>query len=114
MEAGIVQRQNRRSMLLEEEQRQQSASQAKLWQLDSLFVEPYYRGQGIGSELVRRICEEYQETGSKRLSDLYVVTRCPSFFQSLGFEPIRSLSDIPLSLSLSDNEICLRGVDKDD
>lgn len=116
MEAGIVQRQDRRTRLLQEAQRQEqqtTTSQAPLWELCSVFVEPYYRGQGVGSELVRRICTEYKENGRKRLSDLYLITRHPTFFQSLGFEPISTPSDIPVSLKLSDDATCLRGVDDD-
>lgn len=137
MEAGIAKRKQRRERLVVEQQRAQQQQQQReqptnicCWELASLFVEPTYRGQGIGSELVRRLCREYQETG-KQLSNVYLVTTIPKFFQTLGFEEIPSskqpqsmmmmMEMIPamiqlrsrrLATSSGSNQVCMKGKNK--
>ncbi len=111
MEAGIAKRQARREALVQHLKRRQRELQVPTWTIQSLFVEPYYRGQGIGSELIRQLCAEYQDTG-KRLSDLYVVTRNPEFYQRFGFAPVNSRRGIPLALKPTTDEVCMKGTDK--
>jgi len=79
-----------------------------------LFVEPMYRSQGIGGELVRRLCAEFQDTGGRQLCHLYVATDRPDFFRPFGLEEVSSRHDIPLPLKLTSGQICMKGHDQNE
>ena len=59
-----------------------------------MYVDPNYRHKGIGSELIRRIMNEYKQTG-KSPEDVYVLTIDAGFYERLGFKVIESKGDIP-------------------
>jgi N-acetylglutamate synthase-like GNAT family acetyltransferase len=112
LEAGIQQRQERRAELVKEALQERRATQVPLWELNELFVEPSYRHQGVGRALVQRLCDEYLNS-KRRLSDLYLVTSHPDFFEPLGFECVtqedKRRRAVPRSLSVNNGQVCMRG-----
>lgn len=67
-EAAKLRRARREEMV-----KQKRPTQVLLWELASVYVEPPYRSQGIGTELVRRVLQRHVDAGkSKR--DVYLLT----------------------------------------
>ena len=58
--------------------------------LAALFVAPAFRGQGVGSALVRRLCEEAARLGYRRL---YLGTDIPGFYEALSARIHEQLDD---------------------
>lgn len=60
------------------------------WTIVSLFVDPSMQGYGIGKALVKKILEQTDSLGAKRIRAVYheaeqQTNRLDAFFQSLGF-----------------------------
>ena len=72
MQAGAAARHKRRQVLVQEEQQQQQRNQEYIYELNSLWVDPSFRGQQIGTELVQRCLKRTKGLCSP--SDLYLVT----------------------------------------
>jgi len=125
LEREIQQRNQRRQTLVEEAMKERRRTQIPLWELNQLFVEPMYRHQGVGTALVRKLCDEYlnpygvrggqedqpvqQRQRRRRLRDVYLVTSHPRFFESCGFECITQMNMIPLPLTVRNGQVCMRG-----
>ncbi|HEX5671043.1 MAG TPA: N-acetyltransferase [Sulfuricurvum sp.] len=54
----------------------------KLAEVRSMIIDSSYRGQNIGSELVRKVCEEGKRLG---LKEVLALTYQQHFFERLGF-----------------------------
>ena len=111
LEANVAKRQARREELVEQRKQERRKTQTPIWELNNVYVDPGFRGVGIGTELVQRLCQEYQDTG-KALSNLYLLTNTPKFYQRLNlFEEVTSPNEIPAKMILGYNDICMRGKD---
>ena len=64
------------------------------WELSSVYVEPEFRGRGIGSELVKRLLANHAEQG-RPLCDIYLLTlasRC-GWYEALGWKQTLTMPD---------------------
>ncbi len=52
---------------------------------DGIAVNPFYRGEGIGELLIKRLIEDVKEFDG---DGLYLVARAPEFFRKQGFDSI--------------------------
>ncbi|MFT6435863.1 MAG: GNAT superfamily N-acetyltransferase [Candidatus Azotimanducaceae bacterium] len=69
--------------------------------INALLVEPEYRGEGHGSNLVRAAEVEAEKF---KLKELFVLTEFPRLYQNLGWSIIKSAgSDCVLVKSMADN-----------
>ena len=72
-----------------------------LYELSSVWVNPEYRHQGIGSSLVKNLLDQHvKRTGSR--SNVYLVTldsRAAWYKDQFGFEEVVDANDIPKSMS---------------
>jgi ribosomal protein S18 acetylase RimI-like enzyme len=61
----------------------------KLAELESMFVNEDFRGQQVGTKLVRKFLEWSREKEAQRVSvsAYYANSRAIDFYQGLGFEP---------------------------
>jgi hypothetical protein len=131
MEAGIQQRQVRRVELVQEALKERRATQIPSWELASFFVDPVYRCDRAEQEgmtlveqaLLQKLCEEFQQESSRakgntaktrrrrRLCDLYLVTSRPESFEPFGFEKVTETQQVPIQLSIRNNNgrVCMRG-----
>ena len=97
-EAAASRRRKRKVML---EKAQAVAKEEKknvLWELSSVYVQPPYRGNGVGTELVRRLLQNHiRQNRSTR--DIYLLTldRTQDWYTSLNFELTQ---DIPKAMQL--------------
>ena len=55
----------------------------ELAEVRSMAIQPEYKRQGIGAEIVKKLLEEGKEVGVKKF---FTLTYSPEFFQSLGFK----------------------------
>ena len=53
-----------------------------LGEIHTIAVDGPFRGRGLGTLIVRTLLEQAK---SERISDLYLFTRKPTFFETLGF-----------------------------
>lgn len=58
--------------------------------LENLAVAPDMRGQGIGTQLIKKLIED---TSSSTPCLITLTTRIPDYFQKFGFKAISKLSD---------------------
>lgn len=58
--------------------------------LAALFVDPAYRGKGVGAALVRRLVTEAARLDCR---ELYLETDIPDFYARLGAKPYQALTD---------------------
>ena len=58
---------------------------ARLAEIRSLIVDPTFRGQAVGKQMVTFALEEARELG---LEEVLALTYVPDFFRKLGFEEI--------------------------
>jgi len=58
---------------------------ARLAEIRSLIVDPTFRGQAVGKQMVTFALEEARELG---LKEVLALTYVPDFFRKLGFEEI--------------------------
>ena len=79
-------RRERRAEIVEREK----AKAPMLYELASVYVIPDYRGQGIGTELIKRVLQRHVDRGRK-LSDVYLLTLATTvqwYYDSFGFEVV--------------------------
>jgi GNAT superfamily N-acetyltransferase len=57
--------------------------------INTVFVTPSYRQQGVGSQLVAALCGYFQDQGIEDLTLRYVIgnTEAEKFWNKLGFQP---------------------------
>ncbi len=69
--------------------RSSSLRPVKLAELESMYVQEEYRGQGIGQQLVERFLEWVREQGGERVSvTAYAANeRAIAFYRKMGFTP---------------------------
>lgn len=111
------------------ERRQELLKQTKrnvqeLHELASVFVVPEFRRQGVGTELVRTLLQEYQESGYNT-NDLYLLTiqtRMNWYRAQFGFQAVPDSKSIPEAMQfevfvgniitklLNNQLVCMRGV----
>ena len=81
----------RRGKVLEGEKKQKlESTNDMLWELSSVYVDPSYRGQGIGTDLVRRVLERHVQRGLST-SNVYLLTLATTvqwYQDSFGFEVV--------------------------
>ena len=113
---AAVQRERRRSRVSQAE-----TEAAPLWELASVYVGEQWRGRGVGSELVRRLCARHVQRGGAR-RDLYLITLEPTcgWYEGLGFSRVER-QDLPpqmglevaageaVSWVLGNRLVCMRG-----
>jgi ribosomal protein S18 acetylase RimI-like enzyme len=103
--------------------------QAQLYELASVWVSPDYRGQGIGTDLVRRVlCRHVEQCGgvSSSLADIYLLTLASTevwYRDNVGFQIVKEDKEIPAQMSfevaaggfitkvIGQELICMRGDD---
>ncbi len=70
-----------------------------IW-VNTLYVAPAYRGQGIATLLIARAVAQMKQT---KQSELFVYTNVPELYQKLGWETIKETdSNFVLKVSLVD------------
>ena len=86
-----------------------------------MYVGEQWRGRGVGSELVRRLCARHVQRGGAR-RDLYLITLEPTcgWYEGLGFSRVER-QDLPpqmglevaageaVSWVLGNRLVCMRG-----
>lgn len=101
---------------------QASIEAEPLWELASIYVEPGWRGCGVGRALVSRLLRRHAQRGFL-LSDVYLLTLEPtcSWYEGMGFERIGRPELVPapmafevaagtaLSFLLGNKLVCMRG-----
>ena len=100
MEEAVQYRDQRREFL--RQQRQAEVEVLQLYELSSVYVESAFRGQGIGTELVRRVVGEKLADGTVLPSSIYLLTLATTvdwYKQNFGFEVVTG-NDIPSSMAL--------------
>mmetsp|Transcript_27803 Transcript_27803/g.32436 ORF Transcript_27803/g.32436 Transcript_27803/m.32436 type:complete len:264 (+) Transcript_27803:131-922(+) len=96
--------------------------QNQSWELASVYVKPSYRGQGIGSEIVRKLLAEHDSIG-QNISDVYALTLSTTkdWYCSLGFEITNNPPDSMkgeifagnlITKAIGAQLICMQGVSK--
>jgi GNAT superfamily N-acetyltransferase len=94
-EASKLRRARREEMV-----KQRQRTEVLLWELASVYVEPPYRSQGIGTELVRRVLQRHVDAGkSKR--DVYLLTLATTakwYADSFNFEIVPE-EEVPAPMS---------------
>jgi GNAT superfamily N-acetyltransferase len=84
-EEAARKRRERREAIIEREK----ARAPMLYELASVFVQPEYRGMGIGTELIQRVLQRHVNRG-RALSDVYLLTLATTvaWYYNFGFEVI--------------------------
>jgi GNAT superfamily N-acetyltransferase len=85
--------------------RERELTKLQLWELASVYVEPAYRGQGIGTELVRRVLKRHfqQNSNPQAPANVYCLTLANTtkwYEQNFGFEIVSAKKDIPKAMAL--------------
>lgn len=91
-------RRSKREAMLEKAQAMEQADNNLLWELSSVYVQPSYRGNGIGSKLVRQLVQNHIRQ-NRSAGDIYFLTldRTRKWYTSLDFELTQ---DIPEAMIL--------------
>ena len=102
MEEAVQNRSKRREEIRSELKKQADASQ--LYELSSVYVEPAYRGQGIGTELVNRVLKRKISAGRESCvpSNIYLLTLATTakwYQENFGFEVVENSNDIPKQMA---------------
>ena len=115
-ERAALQRARRRARIAQAE-----VEAIPLWALASVHVDPAWRGQGVGSALIRKLLDRHEQKGRLR-SDVYLLTlenRC-SWYEQQGFSRV-AVAQVPqqmgfemaagraLSALLGNQLVCMRG-----
>lgn len=113
-------RRERRALLVEREK----AAMPMLFELASVYVSPDYRGQGIGTELIKRVLKRHKDRG-RAMSDVYLLTLATTvnwYYDNFGFAPVPE-EEVPQQMSfeiaagklvtrlIGAKLVCMRGVD---
>ncbi|MDH5791019.1 MAG: GNAT family N-acetyltransferase [Candidatus Bathyarchaeota archaeon] len=66
--------------------------------IDTIYVEPAQRRQGIGNGLVRELCEYFRERGVDEVNLRYVLgnEEAEEFWRTLGLTPVIQTANTPL------------------
>ncbi|CAB9527516.1 expressed unknown protein [Seminavis robusta] len=99
MEQGVKDRDQRRAEL--RAQRERELQNEQLWELSSVYVESSFRGQGIGSELVKRILRKRIVEDGYLPTSIYLLTLATTvdwYQDNFAFESVSS-SDIPAPMA---------------
>ena len=120
MSASVQARNERRQELLEQMKR----NTQELHELASVYIDPEFRHQGVGTELVRTLLQEYKDSGYS-MDDLYLLTiqtRSDWYHDRFGFQVVSDPKDIPNAMQfevfagniftklLNNQLVCMRGV----
>ena len=67
--------------------------------ITDLIVMEEYRGQGVGSELIRKVEQEFSGRGFENINLTTYAFQAPEFYKKMGFEPeyVRKSSDEKLT-----------------
>lgn len=70
---------------------------AQVCELKRMFVQPQFRGQGVGRALAQRLIQDARSIGyhSMRLDTGNFLTAAIKLYQSLGFQYIAPYNDLP-------------------
>jgi len=114
-------RRERRAAIVEREK----AKDALSYELASVYVKPEYRGQGIGTELIKKVLQRHVTAGHS-VSDVYLLTLATTvgwYYDSFGFEVVPE-EEVPAQMSfeiaagklitrlIGAKLCCMRGVSK--
>jgi N-acetylglutamate synthase-like GNAT family acetyltransferase len=100
MEKAVKDRDTKREKL--RIQRQKELEPQQLWELASVYVEKPYRGQGIGTELVKRVLQKrFSEDNSCLPTSIYCLTLPTTvdwYRDNFGFDIVSS-NDVPAPMA---------------
>lgn len=87
MAKGAETRRNQRIKLLEKAQEENENDMNQVWELASVYVQPKWRNNGIGSELIRRLMKRHLDM-DRSANDVYLLTLAStkSWYNRFGFE----------------------------
>ena len=97
-QAAAKNRGKRRRDAIEQQVRQETPA---LYELASVWVDPAFRHQGMGTQLVQRVLHRHcvnETTGSSPLEQVYLLTLDTTvdwYRDKFGFEPLQGLYDVP-------------------
>jgi N-acetylglutamate synthase-like GNAT family acetyltransferase len=100
MEESVKGRQKKREKM--RVQRAKELQQQQLWELASVYVQNPYRGQGIGTELVKRVLKKRFSEDACLPSSIYCLTLATTvdwYRDNFGFEIVSS-TDVPAPMAL--------------